>query len=167
MLLPAFSFSNFITQCHFITNHTLLFITSLFIYLYSWYIPGWQLLGLNTSATANVIARPWNDDEMPVSLVKETGIPRGNHGPMASNFHTYGPYLVLVPNLGQSGVNPGDLRCHESNALAHSVTKAPLVGNVDIFLQFGQAWESCIPEGSPIKIWSGSHQILFMWNAWK
>ena len=46
------------------------------------------LLRLKPSATARVISRWWNDDEMSVSLVEETGAPRGNHRPLASNWQT-------------------------------------------------------------------------------
>ena len=51
----------------------------------STYIGVLVLLGLNTSATARVIFRWRNeDDRMSVSLVEETGVPEGNHRPMAS-----------------------------------------------------------------------------------
>ena len=42
------------------------------------------LLGFNASATARVISRRWNDDEIS-SLVEETGVPGGNHRPTASH----------------------------------------------------------------------------------
>ena len=62
-----------------------------------------------------------DDDEMSVSLVEETGVPGGKYRSTASNwrdFHTHGPCSDPVPKL-QSSVNPGDLTCHEPNALAH------------------------------------------------
>ena len=41
---------------------------------------GLGLLGLNASATTRVILRRWNDDnKMSVSLVEETGVPRGKY----------------------------------------------------------------------------------------
>ena len=44
----------------------------------SWF--GLVLLGVNASATARVISRRWNDDEISF-LVEETGVPGGNHRP--------------------------------------------------------------------------------------
>ena len=44
----------------------------------SWF--GLVLLGFNASATARVISRRWNDDEISF-LVEETGVPGGNHRP--------------------------------------------------------------------------------------
>ena len=44
------------------------------------------LLGVNASATARVISRRRNDDEISF-LVEETGVPGGNHRPTASNFY--------------------------------------------------------------------------------
>ena len=47
------------------------------------FLGGGGLLGFNASATARVISRRWNDDEISF-LVEETGVPRGNHRPTAS-----------------------------------------------------------------------------------
>ena len=46
------------------------------------------LLGVNASATARVISRRWNDDEISF-LVEETGVPGGNHRPTASNWWNF------------------------------------------------------------------------------
>ena len=42
--------------------------------------------GFNASATTRVKSRRWNDDDEISFLVEETGVPRGNHRPTASNW---------------------------------------------------------------------------------
>ena len=94
---------------------------------------GLGLLGFNASATARVISRRWNDDEISF-LVEETGVPGGNHRPTASNWrnwwnwwdHTYGLCSVRGLNLGRSGVKQSELRRNESGALAHRATAVPI-----------------------------------------
>ena len=59
-----------IPLCHYIWRETRRLIP------WSWF----GLMGVNASATARVISRRWNDDEISF-LVEETGVPGGNHRP--------------------------------------------------------------------------------------
>ena len=56
------------------------------------------LLGVNASATARVISRRWNDDEISF-LVEETGVPGGNHRPTASNWWNFS-HIRPLPSPG-------------------------------------------------------------------
>ena len=71
--------------------------------------PFFSLVGFNASATARVISRRWNDDEISF-LVEETGVPGGNHRQVTDEtFHTYGLCPVRGLTLGRSGVKQSEL----------------------------------------------------------
>ena len=64
---------------HFQYVVTVLTLTLLSLFLsIDLYLSWFGLLGFNASATARVISRRWNDDEISF-LVEETGVPGGNH----------------------------------------------------------------------------------------
>ena len=48
-------------------------------------------------------------------------------------FHTYGLCPVRGLNLGRSGVKQSELRCDESDALAHRATAVPMTKEQNIF----------------------------------
>ena len=70
-------------------------------------------LGFNASATARVISRRWNDDEISF-LVEETGVPGGNHRPMASNWWNFSH----IRPLPSPGIELGPQRCEAKWAKA-------------------------------------------------
>ena len=71
------------------------------------------LLGFNASATARVISRRWNDDEISF-LVEETGVPGGNHRPTASNWWNFSH----IGPLPSPGIELGPQRCEAKWAKA-------------------------------------------------
>ena len=80
----------------------------------SWF--GLVLLGFNASATARVISRRWNDDEISF-LVEETGVPGGNHRPEnkpdSSLFHGRPSCASLLERiLSQNGKTKARLLLH-------------------------------------------------------
>ena len=73
---------------------------------------GLGVLGFNASATARVISRRWNDDEISF-LVEETGVPGENHRPTAMHRVGLGLCRILWAHpVGQQGyraIKPGML----------------------------------------------------------
>ena len=74
---------------------------------------GLGLLGINASATARVMSRLWNDDEISF-LVEETRVPGGNHRPTASNWRNFSH----IQPLPSPGIEPGPPRCEAKWAKA-------------------------------------------------
>ena len=80
---------------------------------YSTQVIWFGLLEFNASATARVISRRWNDDEISF-LVEETGVPGGNHRPTASNWWNFSH----IQPLPSAGIELGPQRCEAKWAKA-------------------------------------------------
>ena len=96
------------------------------------------ILGFNASATARVISRQWNDDEISF-LVEETGVPGGNHRPTASNWWNFFTHTASAQSGGGTCWNSQDFRLKHSHLDGREQT---LLGNWRNHLQMIHQWST-------------------------